>query len=114
MTATERMVGIFREVFPEYVLESGSYGGGAERYATYEERYTGDAYADDLPKVDRVKFELILFAPRGDKLRVRIRQFRMALTDGGFSWPELVRDENAMQQQWLLLFEGMESVVWEC
>ena len=113
MTAAERMTAVFRAVFPDFVLEAGSYGGGAERYATYEERHTGEGYADDVPHYDRVKMEMILYAPKSDKLRTRLRMLRKDLCTAGFSWPELVRDGNAMQQQWLLIFEGAEVVEWE-
>ncbi len=113
MTAAEKMVEIFRQNFPDFIIEAGSYGGGAERYATYEERCTGDGYADDRPQYDRVRFELILYAPKNDKLRIKLRTFRQELNAKGFGWPELVRDGNAMQQQWLLIFEGAEVVEWE-
>lgn len=113
MTATERMVEIFREVFPEFTLCAGQYGGGDDRYAVYNEHYIGTAFADDRPGADRVLFDVVVRAPKTDKLRRQLNEFRNALVKDDFTWPELEAGGDALSQQWLLVFEGWEDLTWQ-
>ena len=113
MTVTERMVEIFRETFPEFTVSAGFYGGNSDRYAVYTERYIGDAYADDEPGTDRVLFEVAVRAPKTDKLREKLSQFRNKLLKSGFTWPELEAGGDALSQQWLLTFEGEGDIEWQ-
>lgn len=113
MTPEERMVEIFREIFGEFILTAGEYGGGAERYATYETTHTGTAYADDRPQTDRILFMLAIYAPAADRLRYRLAELRQKLLMEDFTFPEMERDGDAVQQIWLLTFHWAEDMEWQ-
>lgn len=112
MSCEELMVSIFREVFPDFTLTAGEYGGGSDRYATYETEYSGDHYADDKPQDDRVLFLLTVYAPAADRLRIRLAELRARLEEADFTFPDIERDGDANQQIWLLTFRWEEAMQW--
>lgn len=66
------------------------YHGDAERYYVFNYSTIGSDFADDGPAHERYLVNVHLFAPLCENVTQRIKRTKKALSDAGFTWPEMV------------------------
>lgn len=111
MTAEERLVQLLSD--GEVPVVQGVYYGAASRYITFDLVSFGAAYGDDEPQAIRQMAEIRYTCPASESASAARARIARALTDAGFLFPQVSREETNGNQTLIFETEFLSGTDWE-